>query len=110
MASIRTAMPTDPNSTAQNFGGVSRMAGTDSDVDSTSQSADSGQGQADPQRALANMIQTIRQCEEQLMSVAGNNPQLAKEVRDARSALRAVIKRAVSNPGGSEPPAPRTRF
>ena len=80
------------------------MAGpSESDTDSTSPDS----GGEDPQRALANMVQVVRQCEEQIMSVAGNNPQLAKEVRDARSALRSIIKKAVSSPGGREPAQPR---
>lgn len=108
MASVETPMPTDPNSTAQNYGSLRRMAGGD---DGGQTSPDQGQsGQEDPQRALANVTNTLRECDEKIMSVAGSNPKVAKQVRDVRQAISRLTAALVSNPGGSEAPAPRSGY
>jgi hypothetical protein len=108
MASVQTPQPTDPDSTAQNYSGMSRMAGSDNEDSPSGQTSGPSGQDNDPSKALANMTNTIRECEERIMSVAGSNPRVAKEVRDVRGALRKLMAAIVSNPGGSEPPAPRT--
>lgn len=87
------------------------MAGSESDP-SQGQSAEqpgSPQGQPDA-KSLANVTNVLRQCDEQISSVAGDNPKVAKEVRDVRTAIRKLMAAVASNSGGSEPPAPRTAY
>ena len=81
------------------------MAGSDNESEGP---APGQPDEGDQSKALANMTNTVRECEERILSVAGNNPRVAQQVRDVRSALRKLMAAIVSNPGGSEPPAPRT--
>lgn len=101
---ILAAQPVDPASAAPSYGGMSRMTG------GAEEGVGPDEGAADPQKALANLVQTIRMCDESVMSVAGNNPELAKEVRAARAALSAILKKAIAGTGGSSEVNPRTEY
>lgn len=102
-------MPTNPDSPAQNYGGLRRMAGTDTDQDD-SQSEQSSPGTEDPQKAMANAANVLRECESKIMSVAGDNPKVAKQARDVQQAISRLMAAIVSNPGGDEPPASRRGY
>lgn len=104
---------TDADTDAAPFGGAARMAGnTSADVGSTSPASGSPgvTGQQDAQRQLSSVVQVIRQSEESLMGIAGSFPQAAKEIRDARAAIRAVLTKIVSEPGGQAPASPNTAY
>ena len=109
MSRVETPTASDPNSSAGNFSGASRMAGASADAPS---GADGSQqsAQGDPQQALANAVSVIRQTEQSIVAISQQFPQASAEIRKAREAIRSVLKKIVSNPGGSEPPAPRTGY
>jgi phage shock protein A len=66
------------------------------------------QGPADPQQQLSSAVQVVRQAEESIVALSQQFPQVSDEVRKVRESLRSLLQKIVSNPGGQEPPAPRT--
>ncbi len=110
MPSVDTPSPTDPNSTAGNYSGgmASRMAGPAESEEGTGVDSTSAASRPDPQQALSNAVQVARKADEDMMALSTQFPQASPEIRKAREAIRAVLKKIVANPGGSEPPAPRT--
>lgn len=56
--------------------------------------------------ALGSVVEVIRDTEQTLQSLAQQFPVAAPEIRRASDAVRAVLQRIVSSPGGAEPPAP----
>lgn len=112
MSRVQSPQPPDPNQAVQNYSGLSRMAGPGDD-DTQPPSAPGQQQPPDPQQALANVTNTVRECEERIMSVAGQNPAVAREVRAVRTAMRQLMAAIVSSPGApgmGEPAPPRTGY
>jgi hypothetical protein len=57
------------------------------------------------------MTSAIREIEEKVMAIAGNNPKLAKCVRDVRASLQKLAAEAAADAGGGpEPSGPRTAY
>lgn len=114
MASLNTPAPTDPDSTAGNYGGAARMAGPAEDSGNAVQPDMGGGGDSSAggtggaQQALSNATAVIRKCEESITALSKQFPQASKEIRQAISAVRSVLQKIVSNPGGPEPTAPRS--
>jgi len=99
-------MPTDPASTAQNYGGASmqRLAGGAEDVTTGAPGAEGTPDQ------MATVTNTLRECSDRIMSVVGQNPKVAKEAREALAAIRRLAAAFVSNPGAGPEPTPRTNY
>lgn len=102
---IETPTAADPNNQDASYGGAARMAGDYPD-DGSGQSSSINGGEADPQAALAGIVQMIRSIDETLVGISEQFPQASQELRNARSAVQSVMKKIVSEPGGQPPAAP----
>jgi hypothetical protein len=100
MSRVDTPAPPDPSSGAMG-GGVRQMAGDTGDA------TPSPVPQVDPSQMLAQATSTIRQADQSITDLAQQFPQAAREVRRARTALRSLLQKIVSEPGGGSPQAPQ---
>ena len=60
----------------------------------------------DPEQALSGAVQVIRMAEQSLVDLSKQFPQAASEVRNARNAIRSILKKIVSNPGAAPAATP----
>jgi len=96
---VETPSTPDPQSGA--YGGVRQMTGHDGMA-----GASPSPVQADPAQMLAGVTSQLRQADQAVSEIARAFPQAAAEARRARSALRSLLQKVVSEPGGGAPAAP----
>src|SRR5438128_8975349 len=98
---VETPSAPDPSSTAPSFGGASRMATPDTGDQPPDATGQMPGATNDPQQALSGAVQVIRAAEQSLVDLSKQFPQAAAEVRNARNAIRSILKKIVSSPGAA---------
>lgn len=88
--------------------GAARMAGSQGTPPTVPPSQFGSTPTGDPQQALANAVNVIREAEQSIVDLSRQFPEASEEVRQVRASLRKLLTKIVANPGGSEPIAPRT--
>lgn len=106
MSRIETPSNPDPNAS----GTVSRMAGgpSASSLDTLGDRDDMGMTPADPSQMLSAGVAMCSKADQLMVTLSESFPQISPDIREARAAIGKVVQALVSNPGGGEPPAPRT--